>query len=55
MSRQGVAKHLRQLEASGLVVSKRVGREKRHYLNPLPIFEIEARWFLQYDYSAWMR
>ena len=55
MSRQAVAKHLRQLKAAGLVVSKRIGREKHHYLNPLPIFQIEARWFLQFDYRSWMR
>jgi DNA-binding transcriptional ArsR family regulator len=44
MSRFGVMKHLRLLEEAGLVVSRRSGREKLHYLNPVPIQEIHDRW-----------
>lgn len=44
MSRFGVMKHLRQLEEAGLVVARRDGREKRHYLNPVPIRLIHDRW-----------
>ena len=43
-SRQGLSKHLRILEEAGLVVTEWVGREKRHYLNPIPIQEISERW-----------
>jgi uncharacterized protein YndB with AHSA1/START domain len=48
MSRFGVMKHLRILEAAGLVTSHRVGREKRHYLNPVPIRLIHDRWISRY-------
>jgi DNA-binding transcriptional ArsR family regulator len=44
MSRQAVSKHLRILEEAGLVVVDWQGREKRHYLNPVPISEIGDRW-----------
>jgi DNA-binding transcriptional ArsR family regulator len=44
MSRFGVAKHLKVLEEAGLVVTRRVGREKRHHLNPAPIRLIHDRW-----------
>jgi len=44
MTRIGVAKHLQLLEANGLVVTKRQGREKLHFLNPLPIRLIHDRW-----------
>ena len=44
MSRFGVMKHLRQLEDAGLVLTRRDGREKRHYLNPVPIRLIHDRW-----------
>ncbi|MFZ2607434.1 MAG: SRPBCC domain-containing protein [Candidatus Microthrix parvicella] len=44
MSRIGVAKHLRLLEEAGLVVTKRRGREKLHYLNPVPIRLVHDRW-----------
>jgi DNA-binding transcriptional ArsR family regulator len=50
MSRQGVMKHLRVLEAAGLVTAHKVGREKRHYLNPVPIRLIHDRWISKY---AW--
>ena len=44
MTRFGVMKHLRLLEAAGLVVTRRVGREKLHFLNPVPIRQIHDRW-----------
>ena len=44
MSRIAVAKHLRLLEDAGLVVSRRRGREKFHYLNPVPIRLVHDRW-----------
>jgi DNA-binding transcriptional ArsR family regulator len=48
MSRFGVMKHLRVLERAGLVVSRRSGREKLHYLNPVPIRLIHDRWIDKY-------
>jgi DNA-binding transcriptional ArsR family regulator len=48
MSRFGVAKHLRLLEAAGLVVTRRRGREKLHFLNPVPIRLIHDRWIDKY-------
>jgi uncharacterized protein YndB with AHSA1/START domain len=48
MSRFGVMKHLRQLEAAHLVVTRRQGREKRHYLNPVPIRQVHDRWVSKY-------
>src|SRR6188508_2536915 len=44
MTRFGVAKHLRVLEEAGLVVVRRSGREKLHFLNPVPIRQIHNRW-----------
>ena len=49
MTRVAVAKHLRVLEGARLVVSKRRGREKLHYLNPVPIGEIYDRWIGKYE------
>jgi DNA-binding transcriptional ArsR family regulator len=49
MSRQAVTKHLGLLEAAGLVVTMRRGREKFHYLNPVPIHEISERWIGKYE------
>ena len=48
MSRIAVAKHLRVLEEAGLVVSRRRGREKLHYLNPVPIRLVHDRWVSKY-------
>lgn len=48
ITRFGVMKHLRQLEDAGLVVSKREGREKRHFLNAVPIQLIHDRWVSKY-------
>ena len=52
MTRIGVAKHLGLLEAAGLVVTRRRGREKHHYLNPVPIRDIYDRWVSKYT-EAW--
>lgn len=49
ITRQAVAKHLAVLEAANLVVTVRRGREKLHYLNPVPIAEISARWIRKYE------
>ena len=48
MSRFGVMKHLRQLEKAGLVVTRRRGREKLHFLNPVPIRLVHDRWVSKY-------
>jgi uncharacterized protein YndB with AHSA1/START domain len=48
MSRFGVMKHLKQLEEAGLVVTRRSGREKRHFLNPVPIRLVHDRWVGKY-------
>ena len=48
MTRFGVMKHLRVLEEAGLVVSRRSGREKLHFLNPVPIRQIHDRWIDKY-------
>jgi DNA-binding transcriptional ArsR family regulator len=44
MTRQAVTKHLALLEEANLVATVRRGREKLHYLNPVPIHEIAERW-----------
>lgn len=49
MSRQAVTKHLKILEAASLVATLRRGREKLHYLNPVPIHEIAERWIGKYE------
>jgi uncharacterized protein YndB with AHSA1/START domain/DNA-binding transcriptional ArsR family regulator len=48
MTRFGVMKHLRQLEEAGLVVTRRSGREKLHFLNPVPIRLVHDRWVSKY-------
>ena len=49
MTRQAVSKHLAVLEEARLVVTIRRGREKLHYLNPVPIGEIYERWIGKYE------
>jgi uncharacterized protein YndB with AHSA1/START domain/DNA-binding transcriptional ArsR family regulator len=49
MARQSVSKHLAVLEAANLVSTKRQGREKLHFLNPVPINAIAERWMTRYD------
>ncbi|MDA0174342.1 metalloregulator ArsR/SmtB family transcription factor [Solirubrobacter taibaiensis] len=48
MTRFGVMKHLKVLEEANLVVARRSGREKLHYLNPVPIRQIHNRWIDKY-------
>jgi uncharacterized protein YndB with AHSA1/START domain len=48
MTRFGVMKHLKLLEEAGLVVTRRKGREKLHYLNPVPIQLVHDRWVSKY-------
>ena len=49
MTRQAVTKHLALLEAANLVVAHKQGREKLHYLNPVPINEIAERWIGNFE------
>jgi DNA-binding transcriptional ArsR family regulator len=49
MTRQAVTKHLAILEAANLVSTIRHGREKLHYLNPVPIHEIGERWIKKFE------
>jgi DNA-binding transcriptional ArsR family regulator len=49
MTRQAVTKHLKLLEEAALVVTIWHGREKLHYLNPVPIHEIGERWIDKYE------
>ena len=51
MTRFGVMKHLRVLEEAGLVVTRRSGREKLHFLNPVPIRLIHDRWIDKFTES----
>jgi uncharacterized protein YndB with AHSA1/START domain/DNA-binding transcriptional ArsR family regulator len=51
MTRFGVMKHLRLLETAGLVTTRRAGREKLHYLNPVPIRLVHDRWITKYAES----
>jgi DNA-binding transcriptional ArsR family regulator len=49
MTRQAVTKHLGILEAANLVATTRRGREKLHYINPVPINEVAERWIGKYE------
>lgn len=49
MSRQAVSKHLAILETANLVATMRRGREKLHYLNPVPIAQIADRWIRKFE------
>ncbi|MET2524383.1 metalloregulator ArsR/SmtB family transcription factor [Ralstonia pseudosolanacearum] len=49
MTRQGVTQHLGVLEAANLVVTLRQGREKLHFLNPVPLQEIYERWIAKFE------
>ena len=51
ITRQAITKHLAILEAANLVVTQWHGREKLHYLNPVPIHEIYDRWIGKYDHQ----
>ncbi len=54
MTRFGVMKHLRVLEEAGLMIARKVGREKHHYLNPVPIQQLYDRWVGKYA-APWAR
>ena len=49
MSRQAVTKHLDILEAANLVATQKKGREKLHFINPVPIFDIADRWIGKFE------
>src|SRR5579862_6507542 len=49
MTRQAVTKHLDILEAANLVATEKRGRERLHYLNPVPIHEIAERWIEKFE------
>src|SRR6187549_3696473 len=49
MTRQAVTQHLQQLEDANLVVIVWQGREKLHYLNPVPLYEIQDRWIGKFE------
>ena len=49
MTRQGVTQHLALLEAANLVASVRRGREKLHFLNPVPLHDIYERWIRKFE------
>lgn len=51
MSRQAVTKHLKVLEQANLVVVIRRGREKLHFLNPVPIHELAERWIGKFEHG----
>ena len=51
MTRQAVTQHLQQLEDANLVAVVWQGREKLHYLNPVPLFEIQERWIGKFERS----
>jgi uncharacterized protein YndB with AHSA1/START domain/DNA-binding transcriptional ArsR family regulator len=49
MTRQGITEHLAVLEAAGVIATVRRGREKLHYLNPVPLHEIYERWIAKFE------
>ena len=49
MTRQGVTQHLEVLEAANLVATVRRGREKLHFLNPVPLQQIYERWIAKFE------
>jgi DNA-binding transcriptional ArsR family regulator len=51
MTRQGVTQHLRQLEEANLIAIVWQGREKLHYLNPVPLYGIYERWIEKFEHS----
>lgn len=51
MTRQGVTQHLQQLEEANLVAIVWQGREKLHYLNPMPLHEIYEQWIERFEHS----
>ncbi len=51
MTRQGVTQHLELLEAANLIATVRRGREKLHFLNPVPLQELYERWLAKFEKS----
>ena len=51
MTRQAVAKHLAILEEASLVSWKRLGREKLHFINPVPLHEVYERWVRKFEHQ----
>jgi DNA-binding transcriptional ArsR family regulator len=51
MTRQAVSKHLSILEGANLVATRRRGREKLHFINPVPIQEIAERWISKFEHD----
>lgn len=51
MTRQAVTKHLNILEEANLVVTQKEGRNKLHYLNPVPIHDLAERWISKFERS----
>lgn len=51
MTRQAVTQHLQQLEAANLIAVVWQGREKLHYLNPVPLYEIHERWIGKFEHK----
>ena len=49
MTRQSATQHLELLEAANLVTTRRQGREKLHYLNPVPLHEVYERWVRKFE------
>lgn len=49
ITRQGITQHLAVLEAAGLVTTVRSGREKLHYLNPVPLHQVHERWIAKFE------
>jgi DNA-binding transcriptional ArsR family regulator len=49
MTRQAVSKHLALLEEANLIATRREGRDKLHFLNPVPIHEVAERWIGKYE------
>jgi DNA-binding transcriptional ArsR family regulator len=49
MTRQGVTQHLAQLEAANLIATERRGREKLHFLNPVPLQQLYERWIAKFE------
>jgi DNA-binding transcriptional ArsR family regulator len=49
MTRQGVTQHIALLEEANLVATMRIGREKLHFLNPVPLQEIYDRWIAKFE------
>lgn len=50
ISRQAVSKHIKVLEEADLILTHRKGRERLHYLNPVPLHAVAMRWLRQFDH-----